>query len=92
MMTMPPTTNPRPCDSSTSRITTHAEIQTLQIAIRDALSHTGYRELRNLNLECNGEAVTISGRVSTYYLKQLVQSLALAAPGVRRVQNDVQVG
>lgn len=70
----------------------HTENQTLQVAIREALSHAGYQELRSLNLECDGEAVTISGRVPTYYLKQLVQNLALAAPGVKRVQNDVQVG
>lgn len=91
-MTIPPTTKLRSSESSTSRITTHAEIQRLHVAIREALRHTGYQEFRNLNLECHGEAVTITGRVSTYYLKQLVQSLALAAPGVRRVQNDVQVG
>jgi osmotically-inducible protein OsmY len=66
-------------------------LQTIQIAIREALFRTGHRELRGLGLECHGDAVTISGRVPTFYLKQLVQSIASASPGVGQINNQLHV-
>lgn len=84
-------TAPQPFRSTPANLPKRAEVDELQVAIRDALSHSGYRELRSLDLESDGKAITISGRVPTYYLKQLVQSIALAAPGIRQVNNDVRV-
>ena len=90
-MAMTEVTVLQPFNPTLSRIPKHADFLALQAAVHEALSHAGHRELRGLELDCDGGAITISGRVSTYYLKQLVQSIALAAPGVRRVHNEVDV-
>lgn len=68
-----------------------AYMQTIHTSIQEALSRSGYGELRGVDLDCEGNAVTISGRLPTFYLKQLVQSIALAAPGVEQVKNEVHV-
>lgn len=62
-----------------------------EAAIQSALSQTGYGELRRLQVECSPDAVTISGRVPTYYLKQLAQSVIQDVPGISRVRNEIHV-
>lgn len=90
-MTMTEPAVPRQFDLIRSKILKRDDVPALQIAVREAFIHAGYQELRGLDLTCDGETVTISGRVPTYYLKQLVQIIALAAPGVGRVNNEVHV-
>ncbi|MCX7423326.1 MAG: BON domain-containing protein [Planctomycetia bacterium] len=63
----------------------------IESAIQDALILTGYGELRNLQVKFCAEAVTISGRVPTYYLKQLAQCVAQDVPGIGRVHNEIHV-
>lgn len=62
-----------------------------EAAIQEALSLTGYGELRRLQVECSADAVTLSGRVPTYYLKQLAQCVAQDVPGIGRVHNEIHV-
>lgn len=76
-------------DSIVSRSRQLADLPVIQAGIQDALNRSGYGELRRVDLNCDGDAITISGRVPTFYLKQLVQSIALA--GVGRVNNEVRV-
>ena len=90
-MTMTEAAAHRRPDSTIARSQKRAELPAVQAAIHEALNFAGYDELRRVEVECHGDAVTISGRVPTYYLKQLVQSIALAAPGVGRVTNEVRV-
>lgn len=68
-----------------------AVVQTIHASIQEALNRSGYGELRGVDLDCEGNSVTISGCLPTFYLKQLVQSIALAAPGVEQVNNNVHV-
>lgn len=68
-----------------------ADLQAIQAGIQEALNRSGYGELRRVDLTCEGDTVTISGRVPTFYLKQLVQSIALSSPGVGRVNNELHV-
>jgi osmotically-inducible protein OsmY len=84
-MTMTQMIAPRPFCSTPASAPKSPEAQALHESIQEALSHAGHQEFRSLAFDCDGEAITISGRVPTYYLKQLVQSIALAAPGVRQV-------
>ncbi|MBC7821722.1 MAG: BON domain-containing protein [Planctomycetaceae bacterium] len=84
-------TAPRQFRSNDSRSRHHADWQATEVAIQEALNRTGHGELRRVGLECEGDTVTISGRVPTFYLKQLVQSIALAALGVERVINQLDV-
>ena len=69
----------------------HADWQAIQSAIQEALNRTGHRELGRVGLECDGDTVTISGRVPTFYLKQLVQCIALAVLAGGRVNNQMDV-
>ncbi len=68
-----------------------ADFSANQVAVQEALNRTGHGELRRVRLECDGETVTISGRVPTFYLKQLAQCVAVATPGVGRVNNQLDV-
>ena len=56
----------------------HADLPAIHAGIQDALNRSGYGELRRVDLDCEGDAVTISGHVPTFYLKQLAQSIAPA--------------
>lgn len=60
-------------------------------AIQTALNLTGYAELRRLQIECEAGAVTISGRVPTYYLKQLAHCVIQEIPGINRIHNEIDV-
>ena len=44
-----------------------------------------------LQIQSNGDSVVISGRVPTYYLKQLLQEAVRLIPGVQRIDNQVEV-
>ena len=81
----------RQFESMTSRSRRHLDPQTIQAAIQQALHLAGYGELRRVQVECDGESVTISGRVPTYYLKQLAQNIALDVPGIEHIRNELDV-
>jgi hypothetical protein len=44
-----------------------------------------------LQIECAGDSVVISGRLPTYYLKQLLQETVRLTPGVERIDNQIEV-
>ena len=46
---------------------------------------------RTVGLSVEDGCVELSGAVSSYYLKQLAQSIAMSIGGVRRVVNDLEV-
>lgn len=75
----------------TSKIPQHHDSQAILAVVRDALHLTGYGELRRVQVDCDGDSVTISGRVPTYYLKQLAQHAALEVPGIERIHNELHV-
>jgi len=52
--------------------------------------HTGGR-IRNLKLEEVGDAVILSGRTSTYYVKQLASQIALDESRDMVFQNSIEV-
>lgn len=56
-----------------------------------ALRATGYTSLRNVRIGVATGSVILRGRVSTYYLKQVAQVVALGIPGVKKVQNELDV-
>ena len=67
------------------------ETPAVQTAIHEAFRLTGYGELRLLEVRFDGDVVTISGRVPTYYLKQLAQNIASNVPGSGRICNELRV-
>jgi osmotically-inducible protein OsmY len=65
--------------------------QHLERHIARALKATGYRILCAVRVSVRDRWVLLRGRVPSYYLKQLAQSVALAAPGTRGLRNELAV-
>ncbi len=60
--------------------------------VEQNLRRSGYVPLQRLVVrEFDDGCVRIEGRVRTYYLKQVAQTIALATPGVEQIQNHVEV-
>jgi osmotically-inducible protein OsmY len=59
--------------------------------VERALHATGYGALRHIEVTVQARIVTLAGRVSGYYLKQVAQTAALKVPGIRQIRNDVAV-
>ena len=60
-------------------------------AAQVALRSTGYRDLAKLGCHVNQGVVVLSGRVSSYYLKQLAQEAVLRLKVAFGVENSVAV-
>lgn len=56
-----------------------------------ALCGTGCPELRALEFSVEDACVTLSGRVRTYYVKQLAQAVVKSIAGVQIVKNGIVV-
>lgn len=65
--------------------------QRLREGIASALDSTGYPLLRQLGLHYESGTVTLFGRVPSYFLKQLAQVTVMSVPGVRAIDNQLQV-
>ncbi len=64
--------------------------RSLVTEVQNALSILSYRQLDQV--ECFAEKqghVTLSGKLQSYYLKQIAQAIALKVPGVRQVTNKI---
>lgn len=57
----------------------------------DRLSSSAYSSLRTLDCSYHAGTLTVSGRVGSYYCKQLAQVLLRDLPGVERVDNRIDV-
>lgn len=56
-----------------------------------ALKKSSHPALRTLSVEGNDSALVISGRVTSYYLKQLAQETIMPVRGALRLVNKVNV-
>jgi osmotically-inducible protein OsmY len=65
--------------------------QRLREKIHGLLSQSCYAQLRSLSCECEGGAVTLTGRVPTFYLKQVAQQLVMALPELQQLHNHLEV-
>lgn len=59
--------------------------------VAQVLRHSPHPALRGLAVEESDETIIISGRVSSYYLKQLAQEAIMPLRGVRALVNQVTV-
>ncbi len=57
----------------------------------EALKRSAHPALRQLEVEENESTIVISGRVSSYYLKQLAQETIMPVRGARELRNQVTV-
>ena len=70
-----------------------ADVSGTQLAdeLQHALAASGYSPLRHVGVDHNNGRVVLRGRVPTYFLKQLAQSIAASFPGVQVVDNNIEV-
>lgn len=62
------------------------------VEVTQQLGGSGHLRLRNIRVEEDDEGrVILSGRVPTYYLKQVAQSIAVAVEGVGAICNELTV-
>lgn len=59
--------------------------------VEQALAASGYMQLRAVEVKVHEGLVTLKGRVPTYYLKQMAQSVAMQHEGVEMLQNNIEV-
>ena len=59
--------------------------------IRRTLSCLGYAQLNAVQCVLDGDEVLLTGKLDSFYLKQVAQSVAIKIPGVRNVRNEIQV-
>ncbi len=71
----------------------HAETDSQVSRIREQLEdHPHFRGRTHLlQIEAIGGSVVVSGRLPTYYLKQVLQEAIRAIPGVAHIDNCVDV-
>ena len=64
----------------------------LLLAIEKALFITGHAgTLRGIQVEVHAGSVVLSGRLPSYYLKQIAQVSTMKVDGVVQVSNEIQV-
>lgn len=59
--------------------------------IAQSLRQSGYPALQDLEVSQAYGRILLQGRVRTYFLKQLAQSLVLSVPDVTAVENQIDV-
>ena len=60
-------------------------------AVRDRFERSPYLPLRKIRCYLHEGVLLLRGRVPTYYLKQLAQTIGNSLHGVRQVVNELEV-
>lgn len=60
--------------------------------VQNVLSQSAYPQLREIRCQCHEGAITLQGRVPSYYLKQVAQQLIRPLPHLARIYNQLEVG
>lgn len=63
----------------------------LVVQVREALDRTGDLRFLRVGVSAHEGLVTLKGRVSSYYAKQLAQSAAMRLDGVEALKNEIVV-
>lgn len=59
--------------------------------VHDAFRDSGFEQLKRIRAWCDHGRLTLQGRISTYYLKQVAQEIARKVPDIRDIDNDLDV-
>lgn len=63
----------------------------LEAKVRISFEQLGYPQLNAVQCAAEGGVLRLSGVLNSFYLKQVAQSVAVRTPGVRSVENEIQV-
>lgn len=78
-----------PVASYTTMISSLDDVVT--VAAESRLLKSPYLELRRVSCEFRTGILTLRGRVSTYYLKQIAQTVVRQVGGVEEIDNQLDV-
>ena len=70
---------------------TNVQQNPLESEVETAMQSRGYRRLKPVRVDADRETVTLSGKLNSFYLKQLAQEISKKVPGVCRVVNHIEV-
>ncbi len=59
--------------------------------IQRTLSCLGYAQLNHVRCTADGDMITLTGQLDSFYLKQVAQSVAVKISGTQNVRNEIQV-
>ena len=59
--------------------------------IERRLLASSHRSLRSVHCHCHEGIATLRGRVTSFYLKQVAQTLVMGVAGIERVFNHIEV-
>jgi osmotically-inducible protein OsmY len=65
--------------------------EAIEALVEARMRHSGYYELREVSCDFHEGVLTLRGCVTSYYLKQLAQSLVLRLEGVEELNNRLEV-
>lgn len=63
----------------------------LEDRVRISFEQLGYPQLNAVQCAAEGDLMRLSGQLNSFYLKQVAQSVAVKTPGVRSVENEIEV-
>ena len=78
-------------DSAKSRVSSPSEKEMVEAKARSRLRRSYHEQVQRVFCEFHEGVLTLRGRVSSYYLKQIVQTLVLEMDGVVELNNRVEV-
>ncbi|MFB3105264.1 MAG: BON domain-containing protein [Pseudomonadales bacterium] len=78
-------------ETRSSNVTAAAASTSIADGVASRLRRSGYPTLANVSAEVHEGALVLLGRLSTYYLKQVAQTLAAQVDGVEEVINRIEV-
>jgi len=78
-------------DSAKQPVSSPSEKEVVEGNVRSKLQGSCYQQVQCVSCEFHEGVLTLRGRVSSYYLKQIVQTLVLGMDGVDEVNNRVEV-
>jgi osmotically-inducible protein OsmY len=67
------------------------EVDSIAEEAERVLSESAYPDLRRLRCDANEGVVTIRGRLPSFFLKQMAQTIVSRIDGVCRVNNQIKV-
>ena len=69
----------------------HITTLSLEDRVRISFEQLGYPQLNSVRCSATGGLMLLTGELNSFYLKQVAQSVAVKIPGVREVQNEIEV-
>ena len=78
-------------DFAKQPVSSPSEKEVVEASVRSKLQRSCYPQVQCILCEFHEGVLTLRGRVSSYYLKQIVQTLVFRLDGVVELNNRVEV-